>query len=351
MEVAPLDPAEFIFLRSYLPPDANDRRVQIWSYHAGTGKERLLSDLAGDLRLNSMAGGLALSPDRKWVAFAARFRPTDHPDFGAFTRMIWKVRIDGELAVQVTPNLADPRASCRMDTECVGAADHECDNGKCTPYAWRYGYEHPNWAPDGGTLLFHLVETYCQNFNCLPMPVTDPYDPNAGQLPAQFVGGVPMSITDTPGARPQQLPSMLGKGCSIFRPQISPDGRKLAGNYACGLDVFNLFTSNADGSSPETFRGGAGFFRWRKDSQAIYYKAPGREIRLLNLADKTQQTVLTLASGIECTGFAISPDGQFMLLNLEYPVEGGRRTNLFLLDLNGTPPAPQQITRDGTSFL
>ena len=113
---SPIDPlphSTFVFFRYSLGP-TNAWTYQLWALDAVSKSERLISRLDDALVPGELlvGHGLALSPDRRWVAFAAFFRPSDHPadrSLGRYTKMVWKVSVDGKQYVRISPPLEDPR--------------------------------------------------------------------------------------------------------------------------------------------------------------------------------------------------------------------------------------------------
>jgi Tol biopolymer transport system component len=355
-QVAPLPDSAFVFFR-YGRAENGEPRIHLWSFDGISRTERLLSRLGDGLRPGFRAGGQDISPDRRWVVFAAHFvSPTSDPTFAPHTRMIWKARVDGNELVQVTPDLADPRATCRVDTDCMGGADHECDQGKCTPYAWNYAYEGAVWAPDGASLFFHFIETYCQNYGCLPSPVPiNPFDPPAPNiLPVQALGTAAMQIADQPGARAMRLVGMLREGCSTMYPRPSPDGGRLALAIFCGLNPTRLGIINYQTNMPEVVENASAEVTWNRAGTGLYFiTSKNTEIHLVNLADKKTTLIARQTAGGTISSFALSPDERQLLLtsSSRANAEGKVAVDLYLLDLTVQPPAAEQVTRDGLSFL
>ena len=343
--IEPLPPNSFVFWRAHVRQDVNAWRAQIWTYNVDSKQQRLVTDLDNNVSFDHLAGGLELSPDRKWVAYSAFFRTPQDP-YSVHTNLIWKVSVDGKQFVQVTPLPADPRQRCDAQTPCTqGSADKVCEEGRCTPFAWRYTYERPRWAPDSQTLLFHLVEQYClmafcKNWNLYP--------------PGPWVVSASVAFQSArPGSEPKQLPTPALKDCGQSNPMLKPDGKRLALNFRCPGPEHGILVSDPDGSNASVvLKGLTGQMEWLPESDALYYvTTDNKRLIRLNVTDNTQQVILDTQPDdpLRIGHIAISPNGKWLFFSQN--LVNSEDTNLYLTDLTTPTVEILQITNDGGSSL
>jgi hypothetical protein len=340
--VDPLPPSAFPFFRLRYVQSIGDWRVQIWAYDRESKTEKLISALDDAVKAGQMSGPPKLSPDHKWVLIAAPFRAPKET-YKPGMKLIWKVRVDGRDFVQITPLPPDPRLPCSNSSQCTGLAERTCENSRCTPFNWKYGYESPVWSPDGRSVLLHLVEYYCLQQGCR-------MDLTPGAFAWSATGSIALSILDQRGTEPLTLPSTLASECSTGDPSFSSDGKRLAQLYVCGSES-GLHLSNPDGTNAQKLPLGLlAQFTWDPLGYAAYYKASsGKQVIWHDFTDGERVVVLDTQPDdpLEAGRFLISDDGKWMFLHQKNL--GTKKEDLYLVDL--TAGEMKQITTDGLSAL
>jgi hypothetical protein len=341
--VEPLPASAFVFFRLRFVQSVSDWRTQIWAYDRETKTEKLVSALDDAVKAGTLSGPPSLSPDRKWVLFASTFR-SPKETYKAGLKLIWKVRVDGREFVQVTPLPPDPRPACTNSAQCTGLAERTCENSRCTPFDWKYGYESAVWSADGRSVLMHLVEYYCLQQGCR-------MDFTPGAFAWSATGSIALSILDQPGAKPLTIPSTLRSECSTSDPTFSPDGKRLARLYVCGSET-GLHVSNPDGTNPKSLPLGVlGQVVWDPIAYAVYYlSSDDKQIIWLDLTNDKQEVALDTLPGdpLRMGRFLISPDGGWMFLHQKNTATN--KDHVYLVNLFKSGPL-EQVTTDGVSAL
>ena len=132
--ITPLPANSIAFVRGKHWPETKAWTAQIWALDLDTKAETLITDFDNKYPLSILTGPIALSPDRRWVAFSGFYRPASFI-FEAFVSLIWKVSVDGKQFVRLTA-AEDPRGTCDANTACRGPAVMNCLAGKCMPFGW-----------------------------------------------------------------------------------------------------------------------------------------------------------------------------------------------------------------------
>ena len=137
--------------------------MHLYAYDFVTRTERLLSKLDDDKGQGTHTNGLAISPDRQWIAFGAlRFRATPE-EISRRQGSIWAVSPDGAQFRKLTANItpADKTGSCSRDGDCLWG--QRCRSGQCSYDGLSITPNSPTWAPDGKRLYFRWVAVW----NCV----------------------------------------------------------------------------------------------------------------------------------------------------------------------------------------
>jgi hypothetical protein len=342
--IEPLPPNSVAFFKGHVRQDINAWRAQIWAYELDTKKQRMVTDLDDNVSFENLAGGLELSPDRKWMAFSAFFR-TLPTSYSVHTNLIWKVSVDGKQFVQVTPLPTDTRQRCDAQTACTGLAEQVCEEGRCTPFAWKLAYEGATWAPNSQTLMFHLVERYCVMYFCKNWTFTYP--------PGPWVTNASVAVlSDQPGVEPKPIPAPALKDCSRSNPMITPDGKRLAVIYDCA-GASGVQVSDPDGSNSKVvLKGTLRQMAWAPDGTAIYYlDGNNKQLVRLDLNTNAQQVLLDTPADdpLRMGHFTVSADGHWLFFNqIEVKTD---KSDVYLYDLTHAMPGIQKLTEDGVSSL
>jgi hypothetical protein len=135
-------------------------------------------------------------------------------------------------------------------------------------WGWSYGYESPDFSPDGKTVFAHRYETGCSNPSCLPNLVTP-------LVPVLAVIGELVAMDNVPEAPPASVAATtFGKRlvrCSSPRP--AQTAAKLAALYSgCASDYGSgIVISDPDGANPQYISGPyCDLPVWRADGNAVY---------------------------------------------------------------------------------
>jgi Tol biopolymer transport system component len=342
--ITPLPASTFVYYR--MTQEGDRSYGHLWSYDVVSKQNRLISKLDNSIgSLRSIAGDrLAISPDRKWIAFAAHFRPSKADEFLAGrTTMIWKVSADGAQFVRISAPLKDWRkpcsAGCDSDTFCEPSSD------LCTVAGWSWQFEHPSWSPDGKKIFAHLGTTACWQVSCLPSVVT----PN---VPAVTAISEVVVMNDQPMSPHTVVTRPAERACNTATPAVSPDGKRLAVDYShCfGSSSWGVMVSDLDGSNYQTIGSEiCNHIAWRSDSAGVYC-SHGNKLSFFSV-DKTQTTLLNFPADLKVDHFTFSPDGRWFVANLQR----GNGTYIAVADLNATPITDDAnfktdfVTDDGVS--
>jgi hypothetical protein len=162
-----LSSSAFVFWKRFRrvdPPAQPGRRsypeyaCHLYAYDLATRTERLISNLDDDgVNPNGGCGNpMAVSPDRRWIAFPSfTFRRTsDDSPPNIRTNILWGLRADGKELKRLTPKLPEDYelgSVCAANGGCP--ADKHCGvGGRCRKLGFRVGYGDPVWSRDGQTI-------------------------------------------------------------------------------------------------------------------------------------------------------------------------------------------------------
>lgn len=172
----------------------------LYSYNLSTRQERLISQLDDNVGRGSRIKGMAVSPDRKAIAFASSsFRPSQADLSAGFpTGAIWAVSVDGKQFVRFTPPFTTGNGSgemCANSSTCPG--DEICMSGRCRLRGFHTAVNAPAWSADGKTLFFQVLTEWIAERPTGPIAA-------GGQKVRVSVGGKPpvQAAPLLPGERP-----------------------------------------------------------------------------------------------------------------------------------------------------
>jgi Tol biopolymer transport system component len=126
----------------------------LYTYDLATKRSQLISQLDDDgQRGTTLTRHVDLSPDRRWVAFSAVFRPSGG-DQEFLTEALWVVSVDGKHFRRVTEPLSDPhKIKCNTDADCVSPSECNLQKKVCIPRNFTTHISGPQWTYDGQTLF------------------------------------------------------------------------------------------------------------------------------------------------------------------------------------------------------
>ena len=324
--ITPLPASTFVYYR--MTKEGDKSYAHLWSYDVLSRETRLISKLDNSISsFRSIAGDrVAISPDRKWVAFSADFRPSKADDFLAGrTSMIWKVSVDGDQFVRISAPLTDWRKPC--SSGCPSEMLCEPTSDLCTLAGWAWGFEHPSWSPDGQRIFAHLSTTACKNVSCLPSVVL-PDVPAVTAISEVVIMNAQAMAPHSAVTRPAEL------ACNTAMPVVSPDGKRLAVDYSScfGAGSWGVLVSDLDGSNYQRLADHiCNQIVWRTDSAAVYC-SQGSTLSLLTL-DKKSTPAQNLISQVTLDHFSFSADGRWLAANLKRD----NTTDIYIADLTKTP--------------
>ena len=338
----PLPDSTFVFERRVLVDGS--WISHLYAYDLASRTERLLSKLDHEGRSTDLKG-LAVSPDRKWIAFTEwDFRTNAADSRQSFVDgIVWVINVAGgevrRLTVPGLPDLNQNGAACTMDSDCSGATI--CVTGKCTYENFISQYLHPTWAPDGQSIFMVHWSSWTT------------VGPTGA--PALGGGGVTASVPFSGG--PHTSYGLMG--CGGKTPiAFHPDGRRaLVGLDVCTdrkVEGFHEYTLN-----PFTYKGplteAPAIFSWATTEAAAWLpdgsgflylgynsrKAQGsgfegrREGLYFWDATRNQHQIWFEAptDDLDITDFALSRDGKTLIVATRKPVEGGFLNEFAKFDL------------------
>lgn len=316
-----LPPGTLLYLRG----DGADSDV-IVAHDLASGNERVVTDLTEDGSSGWEIWGIALSPDRRRIAFASLFSPTSEDTAtGLATRAIWTVATDGTRFRRLTPTVPNDAGGRSSFSHPVGQSE---------------------WTADGEWVVYDFGTYWWEN----------------GQLQGATFPSVVSSEGGAPG-----FPTTV-TDCAVIYPSRNPvTGEFLFLHSACipGQDVGNgiflypetgtttptqlVASAHVDGSidvslaKPVWFSDGSGFLfigrvaatEWA--SSLFSYDAESGDVSLL----------ITAPEGTGIESVALSPDATTVVYTL-YTVDTNTR-DLRRIDLTADPVTDTALTTDGIS--
>jgi hypothetical protein len=152
--ITPLPPTSFVFARY-----TEERTGQIYLYDIQTQQERPLLTLEGK---GAESPQLAISPDRKWIAMIAYYKPTaSEIATGYKIPSIWKIAADGTYIQRLSQPIPVPaeEGSCVTKLDCN--VPKVCNaKGRCQFDALRFQLTQPQWSGDSKTIWTSFGQFY-----------------------------------------------------------------------------------------------------------------------------------------------------------------------------------------------
>jgi Tol biopolymer transport system component len=157
-DLQPLSENTLVFKRFVRKDSSGGQVFHLYTYDTVSKKETLLSNLddTGTHGTDPL-GHMAISPDRRSIAFAALFRPTQADlDTGliALAEAIWTVSADGQVFKRLTPPFDDGAPRCTADAECVSGTSGSGTLLDEIRADSNLAQQPAEWLPDGTAALF-----------------------------------------------------------------------------------------------------------------------------------------------------------------------------------------------------
>lgn len=153
-DVTALPTTAFVFVRT-----VREDVDHIVAFDTATGEETLITELDDDGNSGTDVDGLAVSPDRKWIAFTAIFRPTqEDADTNLPAQILWVVSVDGQIFRRLSATIQNPHTqTCSTDFDCQTTTGH-CNSfrNRCEPRNFSMDVRDPAWSADGQNVLVNL---------------------------------------------------------------------------------------------------------------------------------------------------------------------------------------------------
>ena len=342
--ISPLSSTTLLYIHS----PKNDGVGHVYAYDTSTKKSRLITDLGNKTRTPRVS----ISPDRKWFALRAFFRPnaTDLKQ-GISIPSLWVVSVDGKQFRRVTEPILNSNgkgASCTVNSQCPSTGYCNTSLGKCSLRNYTIGLGIPRWSRDGKTLWTTLATHWSNG--------------------TRLTGGSTLaSVPVSGGALNAHAAS---SGCAqVSHISLHPTEDKiLAIHSVCsngkpGLHMYNIppttatqvfFNANISVSLGSTlfFPNGAGILflantTWdtNNDGKA---DAQGIGIAAYDLTKKKLAPILPpLKSHLSYTDMTISPDGKQIVMCIYNSQRSS--SSLFILDANDKKTPFKALIDDGKS--
>lgn len=225
--ITPLPKTAFVFNRY-----VRDTAAHLYSYDLATKKTTLISKLDDDGTIGTNPS-IALSPDRRWVAFRALFRP-DAKDKaeGIAIPSIWKVSVDGKHFKRLTDTIPNPnKLTCENDSQCPKPMTCILSLKRCAPAHFTVGLSTPTWSADGKTVYTSLSQTWTSGSSIAGGAVLASVPATGGTLKTHYVGSSDCVLTIYPSAHPSEnslaAVHSVGGGCvpGLYRYALPPTSK------------------------------------------------------------------------------------------------------------------------------
>jgi hypothetical protein len=270
--IEPLPETAFVFQRMVRQ---GDKLVShICTFDLASNSERVISKLDQDIGRGDDIREMAVSPDRRWIAFSSVVFRITNADFKFmyFQDILWALSVDGKILRRLTgPPVAALNQSgiaCAADSQCPG--DDVCRSGKCVKNNFNIDYTNIVWAPDGKSVFFARGQWWL-----------------GGSL--GIAGGTVIVAASVSGGEQRSTSGALREGCLLngphsFHPITGAllvthnvcSGSTPEGFYEWGVDPFvrqRLLTR------PPNLRswGTAGSIAWLPDGRGFAFVAKNKE--------------------------------------------------------------------------
>lgn len=310
-----LPPGTLLYVRT----EAKDHDVLV-AHDLATGDERTVTDLTGDGSSGWTLDSYAVSPDRRRIALASLYGPTEEDvATGLATRAIWSLAVDGTDFRRLTPTFPNRSG---------GRSSYQLSVGD------------PMWTQDGSRVIFGFGE-YWTNGTRL----------EGGSFPwsVSARGDDPPSPVETPTSCTVLHPSRNpATGDMLYQHSVCIPGQGESGLYLYpeqgtttpqrlpGLTDVDVYLA-----TPSWLADGSGFLFL---GSAARTNEPAR-IFAYDLGAGAATALLTAPAGSYLRGVAVAPDGT----KIVYCLETGDRRDLHVVDATVSPATDVPLTSDGVS--
>ena len=347
----PLNATTFAFEKRVRPGVSH-----LYTLDLATGQPRLLTTLDDVADAGTKVSGLAVSPDRRAVAFTSFFRPSSADlATGLATEILWLVGTDGQTFTRVTATTPDPNTTpCTSDAQCTTIGVCNLSVGRCRPRNFSIHLSNPAFSPDGQTLYLDVGQ-YWTTGTTLEGGARLARVPVGGGAPTQ-AGGAACQIMAHPAPRPN---GARVSGVQAVCVNASDEGLfdyDTAFNGATRLVLSDPLLAAAGSldvqlARPQWLSDGSGLLflaraEWQ-DNSGTTFAARG-----LFAFDPGTSQVRVVYPPLDVTkdlaAFAVDAQGKWLVLCVHDASTS--RQDLYKLDLSANPVgAPVQLTTDGVS--
>ena len=324
----------------------------IYSHDLATGKSTLITKLDDDGTTGTASPQIAMSPDRRWIAFRALFRPNDKDKADGLAKpSIWKVSVDGKHFARVTDPLPNPNnITCTTDAQCVKPMTCILSLKRCAPKHFTIGLSAPTWSADNKTIWTALSQTWTSGSSIAGGAVLASVPATGGALQTYYQGNTGCALTIYPAAHPKEGSiAAIHSVCSGGVPGLYKYGMPPTAKPA------RMFSSSTVGVEQ-------GPVAWMPDGSVIYFSASamwdldndgtaetqGSGIVGLQIKDSKLGGLLPpLKTGSLYSGIAIAPSGTQMAACI---FDSNAQTyKIYLLDSSNTKTPFSELITDGKS--
>lgn len=291
-----------------------------------TGGEALITDLTGDGSSGWNIEGFSISPDRKRVALASLYGPTDEDvATGLASRAIWTLSVDGTDFQRLTPTFP-------KDTQ-----------GRT---GFQYSVDYPEWTADGSQVLYNFGTYWWEGTTLEGGTFPWIVAADGSSLPTTFTISAPCTVIH-PARNPVTGDFLFihsvcvpgqgdGDGIYLYPAAGSDEPQQLVASTRVegGVDVFLSKPAWLPDGSGFLFMGGTADTDW--DVGLLIYDAQEGTISPL-VPPPADATIYSVA---------MSPDGSKIVYCLH---DDDGSEDLHLIDLSLESPIDTAITTDGKS--
>jgi Tol biopolymer transport system component len=332
----------------YVHYPKGDEVGHIYAYDIATKQSRLITELDNTTKTPRVA----ISPDRKWFALVAFFRPNDTDlKQGIPIPSIWVVSVDGKQFRRVTEPLLNTNASgasCSADAQCPATGFCNTTLGKCSLRNYSMYLGVPSWSADGKTIWTTLSQFWNEGTRLTG-------------------GGVPASVAASGGVLE---PHVVNSGCAqVTHVAAHPKASQLAAIHSVcssGKPGLHSYAVPPKEGTQMFFDASVevslGKLAWLPDGSGILFLANtgwdlngdqkpdvnGIGVAGYDIGKKQLSAIIPpLKTGLSLTGMTLSPDGKKLVVCV---FDSSNSTNsLYMLDSDDQQNPFKPIVEDGKS--
>jgi hypothetical protein len=326
--ISALPSTAFVFVKT-----VRKETDHIFAYDTATNTATLISALDDNGTSGTHVYGIAISPDRKWVAFTGIFRPSLDDAKALTPDAVWIVSVDGSTYRRLTAPIPNTDTTpCTVDAQYQPLGE-VCNTslGQCRKALFSMDLYSPAWAPSGDTVWLDFQELWEDS-------------------PGHFAGGGSLATVSAQGG--VMLPVMSHDSCEFLTSaSIDRTGTKIAAERSIcingeqdGLVLFDIASKTTQLLFAGTIRSrpvyspdgsGIAFIAWRGTSTF-------QDLLFYSFAKSQASTIIQAAGDQPAQGVqdvAIAPDSDHFVI-----VTGN---NLYLYQASMLMAGPKMLTSDG----